>query len=267
MINKFLLKHPKINPFNYSLEKIVRLTTASLRAKPTFLIVGVQKSGTSILYEYICQHPKIKQAFTKKIERIFGKYTEEMVHHSSNYPIIKNDEITGDARQDYSFQPNAGKNLKNILPNVKPIFIIRNPVQRTLSQYNMNKRMNNEILSLEEALEIEDERIKNEWEKIIKNPNHNRRILWNYSYKSKSIYVNYIPEWLEVFPEVLIIKFEALLEDPQRVLSKVFEFLKIDDFLIKEKLYKYKTHKNQKLEEFFSPYNKKLNDILGSEFY
>ena len=105
MANKFLLKHPKINPFNYSFDKIVRLTTASLRAKPTFLIVGVQKSGTSILYEYICQHPKIKRASPKKIERIFGKYTEEMAYHSSNYPILKNDEITGDARQDYSFQP------------------------------------------------------------------------------------------------------------------------------------------------------------------
>ncbi len=267
MTNKFLLKHPKINPFNYSLEKIVRLSTASLRGKPTFLIVGVQKSGTSILYEYICQHPKVKRAYTKKIERIFGKYTVEMGHHSSNYPILKNDEITGDARQDYSFQPNAAKNLKKILPDVKPIFILRNPVQRTISQYNMNKRMNNESLSLDEALEKEEERIRDEWENIIKNPNHDRRKLWNYSYKAKSIYVNYIPEWLEVFPEVLIIKLEALLEDPQRVISKVFKFLKLDDCKIEEKLYKYKTHKNQKLEEFFSPFNKKFNEVLGTDFY
>lgn len=267
MIKKFLLDHPQLNPLNYSAEKIIRLTTSSLRSKPTFLIVGVQKCGTSIVYDYICQHPKIKQAYAKKIEQIFGKYTEEITYHASNYPILKSDEITGDVRQDYSFQPNAAKNLKKILPNVKPIFIIRDPVQRTISHYNMNKRANREILSIEKALEAEDERISGEWEKIMNKPNHNRRILWNYSYKAKSIYANYIPKWLEIFPDTLILKFEEFLEDPQKILSKIFSFLKVKDYQIKIESYKYSIRKNQELEDFFSPLNKKLNEILGKEFY
>lgn len=267
MIKKFLIEHPKLNPFNYSPEKIFRLTTSSFRSKPIFLIVGVQKSGTSIVYDYICQHPKIKRSYGKKIERIFGKYTEEIVYHASNYPILKNDEITGDVRQDYSFQPNAVKSLKKILPNVIPIFILRDPVQRTISHYNMNKRANNETLSLEKALEVEDERISGEWEKIESNPNHNRRALWNYSYKAKSIYVNYIPEWLEIFPDTLVIKFEEFLEDPQKILSNIFSLLKLDDYKINIEPYKYKNYKNKVLEDFFSPFNNKLNDILGRKFY
>lgn len=267
MIKKFLINHPKLNPFNYSAEKIIRLITSSVRSKPTFLIVGVQKCGTSIVYDYICQHPKIKQSYPKKIERVFGKYTEEIAYHASNYPILKNDEITGDVRQDYSFLPNAAENLKKILPNVKPIFILRDPVQRTISHYNMNKRANNETLSLEKALEVENDRISGEWDKIKKNPNHNRRVLWNYSYKTKSMYVNYIPEWIEIFPDTLIIKFEEFLEDPQKILSKIFSLLKVDDYKIKIEPYKYKIYKNQELKNFFVPYNKRLNEVLGKKFY
>jgi len=210
---------------------------------------------------------RLNRHIQKKIERIFGAYTEKITYHASNYPILKNDEITGDVRQDYSFQPNAVRSLKKILSNVRPIFILRDPVQRTISHYNMNKRVNNETLSLEKALESEDERISEEWEKIMNNPNHNRRVLWNYSYKAKSIYANYIQEWLEIFPDTLVIKFEEFLEDPQKILSKIFSLVKVKEYKIKIEPYRYKTYKNQELEDFFSPYNKKLNEILGRKFY
>ena len=180
---------------------------------------------------------------------------------------MKSDEITGDVRQDYSFQPNSAKILKKILPSVLPIFIIRNPVQRTISHYNMNKRSNNETLSLEEALDLEEKRISGEWGKIKNNPNHNRRTLWNFSYKAKSIYVNYIPEWLEVFPDTIIIKFEEFIENPQKILSNVYSKLNLNDHKIRIEPYKYKTYTNQKLEDYFASYNKKLNEILGKKFY
>lgn len=265
MIKKFLLEHPLINPFNYSAEKILRVTTSPLRAKPSFLIVGVQKSGTSILFEYISQHPKIKKAYMEKTERFFGKYTEPIKHHSSNYPILKKDEITGDVRQDYSFQPKAAKTLKNILPNVKPIFILRDPVQRTISHYNMNKQANRESLSLEEALQSEDKRIKKEWESLVKNPNHNRRILWNFSYKTKSKYENYIPEWLEFFPDTLILKYEELLKNTQKVISEVFSYLGVSDYTIKVKPYNFTIYENKKLEEFFSV-DKELRNAFWKKY-
>ena len=63
--------------------------------------------------------------------------------------------------------PLAPERIKKILPDVKIIILLRNPIDRAYSHYNMQKRNNYEKLSFEDAIKLEKERIKDERQKEI----------------------------------------------------------------------------------------------------
>ena len=60
--------------------------------------------------------------------------------------------------------------MKEILPGVKLIVILRNPVDRAYSHYHHELRKNRESLSFEKAIELEKERCAGERERLIKDP-------------------------------------------------------------------------------------------------
>ena len=60
--------------------------------------------------------------------------------------------------------------MKEILPDVKLIVILRNPVDRAYSQYHHTMRMNKETLPFEKAIEAEEERCAGERERLVKDP-------------------------------------------------------------------------------------------------
>ena len=58
-IRKWLLEHPKLNPFLISEVGLKRYMNSSQRVLPNFIIIGAQKSGTTSLHHYISQHPSV----------------------------------------------------------------------------------------------------------------------------------------------------------------------------------------------------------------
>ena len=153
--------------------------------------------------------------------------------------------------------------------------ILRNPVDRAYSQYNDNKRKKMENLSFEEAIKKENERIKDEKEKIIKNPSYNSVAYWSYSYLAKGIYVNQLKEWFKIFPknQFLILDNSELEKNPQNVLKKIFLFLGISDYPIsfkdKKNVGKYREMNSETrkyLSNYFLPYNRQLESLLDKKF-
>ena len=71
----WLLNHPKINPYKWFHPGIFRTLTAPFRVLSDYLIIGVQKGGTSSLYEYLTYHPAVQPAVTKEIH-FFDHYFE-----------------------------------------------------------------------------------------------------------------------------------------------------------------------------------------------
>ena len=61
----------------------------------------------------------------------------------------------------YLFHPLAAERIAAALPDVKLIVLLRDPVERALSQYFHSKRLGLEPLELEEALAAEPKRLAN----------------------------------------------------------------------------------------------------------
>jgi len=251
---------------------------------PDFLIIGAKKSGTTSLYRYLIQHPSIKSATTKEIS-FFDRYFQKGTNwYRMNFPMKKiwmkknsRTELTGEATPTYIYHPHAPKRVYDLLPNVKIIVLLRNPVDRTYSQYNMEANNHtNETLSFEEAIEQEPSRLEGEFEKMQKDGNYFSYNYYTFSYLASSIYADQLERWFKYFPreQFLIINENELEKDAQEVYHKTLKFLKLPKFELKEyqaigkrKYEKINPETRKKLVEFFKPHNERLYKLLGTNFH
>lgn len=124
---------------------IIRWITAPLRTLPEFIIIGAQKAGTTSLYNYLIEHPSIFPAFKKEVLYFDVNYRKGIHWYKSFFPttifkflISKYSNrrfITGEASPYYILYPHAAKRIHSTLPKVKIIILLRNPINRSFSQY------------------------------------------------------------------------------------------------------------------------------------
>ena len=66
-LKNWLLNHPWLNPYGFTKQRFYRNITSPIRILPDFLIAGFNKSGTNSLFEYMGQHPNIKNESRREI--------------------------------------------------------------------------------------------------------------------------------------------------------------------------------------------------------
>ncbi len=253
---------------------------------PDFIIIGAQRAGTTSLFNYLIQHPQILAPESKEThffdnEFQTGKHNFErgLPWYLSFFPrrkSLKNIKKTFEATPAYIFNPLVPKKIFDVLPKVKLIAILRNPTNRALSHYFLQKRKGREKLPLLDALKSEEERL----EPIIRMKDFNSKAYRHFSYKSRGIYINQIERLLKYFPrkQLLIINNENLLIKRVETLKKVFDFIGIDSKinihnsidLEPDNVAYYKnevpSEVYQYLNNFFCPYNEALYKLLGEDF-
>ena len=136
------------------------LIKSESNVNPDFMIIGAMRSGTTSLYNYLIQHPKIIPASEKEIhfftlhyERGLSWYQEQFEKNFPNFSLNKSNEfLTGEGTPAYIRHPEAPKRIAEILPNIKFIALLRNPVERAYSNYKLRVRLGREKLSFKEAI-------------------------------------------------------------------------------------------------------------------
>jgi len=232
-----------------SLKKIVnrkyfeyRQATWHRRLLPDFLIIGAQKSGTSSLHEYLCQHPRLFASPYKKEVHFFdgSAHKEEdnfengETWYRAHFP--SQHELGADSRVfettgTYLFHPLVPQRIFNLLPNIKLIALLRNPTERAISHYFMNKRKNIESLPMLEAFQQEETRL----EKVIEEQDFRKEIYRTKSYKSRGRYAEQLERYLKYFPigQILLLGSEEFFNNPHESLHHVFEFVGVNaDFKV-----------------------------------
>ncbi|MFW9820739.1 MAG: sulfotransferase domain-containing protein, partial [Candidatus Thorarchaeota archaeon] len=266
--------------------KIIKMLTGPIRILPDFLIIGGQRCGTTFYYNCLKQHPNIKTSLRRKEIHFFdNNFHRGLLWYKSYFPtlsskyfykyILSHNIITGEASPYYILHPLVPSRVKSIIPNVKIIILLRNPVSRAYSHYNHEVRRGIEKLSFENAIKREKENIDKELKKIMENEHYYSYVFRNYSYITRGIYISQIKNWMEVFPkdQFLIIKSEDLFENPRDVMRKSFKFLNLRNYenitfkKANQGIYsKLDSDIKSQLNEYFRPYNQQLYDYLGVNF-
>ena len=253
---------------------------------PSFIIIGAQKCGTTSLYKYMVEHPQILPAVRKELH-FFNwvskpgnkKKAEGVDWYLSQFPKIPNGKnlITGEATPTYLVDPHTPQRMFKLLPDVKLIVLLRNPVDRAVSHYHHNRRMSKqrEPLPFEKAIAKESERLKLEKEKLISDENYRSLFHRYYSYLERGVYIEQLERWMSIFPreQFLILKSEDFYENPDVTLQEVFEFLGLSNYQVANKKkynqlpYEPRAPKiRSTLSEYFQPYNTRLEEYLGQKF-
>jgi hypothetical protein len=242
---------------------------------PDYLIIGSSRSGTTSLFEYLMNHPNVEYPTTKQVH-YFDKYSHFGKNwYKMHFPLKWKKGISGDATPYYFNSPNASKKVHELMPFVKIIIMCRNPVDRAYSQYYLEHNGKNETLSFEEAIEKEDDRIKDEYNKMELNPNIHNQKYYTYSYLDSGKYEKHLKKWLEYFPisQFMFIKSEDFYEYPSKVFLEIQKFLNISKYDLPEyKIFRAEKYPNmkpetrKKLEDYFKPHNEKFFKLIGKNF-
>jgi len=248
---------------------------------PNFLIIGAQKCGTTHIFNHLMSHPQIIKPTKKEVNYFSWLYNNGLDWYKNHFPEMHIDDknnkkiLTGEASTNYIFHPLAPIRVKKIIPDVKIILSLRNPIDRAYSQYQMSVRRGFETLSFEDAIDSEEERLKGEKEKIIKNRNDASLSFKKFSYLSRGLYFEQLKNWLNYFPkkQFLIFPVEKLWNDNSKIFSKIYKFIDLPDWDPKIQLKSNEGNypemnpdTRQKLKNFFKPNNQKLYNFLNTKY-
>ena len=259
--------------------------TAKKRILPSFIIIGAQRCGTTSLYDYLSHHPQIIPSPVKELFYFDDYYTRPIEWYKSFFPTQKQREqlerdlvanvITGEASPSYFFNPYSAQRIKETLPDVKLILVLRDPIERAYSHYNHIRRLNREPLSFEEALEKEEQRIAPDIEKLEKDEFYKAPHRRDYSYLTRGYYAKQIKEWWKHFPkeQQLIVQSEEFYRDTPRVYNEIVEYLGLNSYTLPTfeaknalKYAKMAPETKEKLKAYFAPKNEELYELLGKRF-
>lgn len=193
------------------------------------MIIGAQRAGTSSLYRYLAGHPQLQPSIRKETEYFSREFRLGESWYRSHFPVAAPSRITFEATPDYLCFPGAAKRAARLVPQVRLIATLRNPVERAWSHYHHMVRLGFETLSFEEALDAEDARIAADLTAIedsMRRPNDFLR--FNYAYRG--LYAEQLTRWINEFDtaQLHVVVFEQLVEDPGVVLGGVTDFLDVE---------------------------------------
>ena len=203
-----------------------------MKNKPNFIIIGAMKAATTSLYTYLKQHPEVFMPSIKEpmffnnldqedkliLKGRKGKKISTFKEYFSLFKNIKNEKAIGEASPEYIYNSKCARLIKDHLPNVKIIAIIRQPIDRAYSNYLHAKRADREPISnFEFAFNSEEKRIKENWSPL-------------YHYKSKGLYYTQLKRYYDLFPkeQIKVILFEDIKKNPEKITKEVFEYLDVD---------------------------------------
>jgi len=197
-------------------------------------LIGVQKAGTTALASFLSHHPNIclvdgKEAHvfdhpnflksSNKMSYAKSQFTNKLAHH-------KDEQYCMDATPITLFDSTFLMHCYNFNPSAKFIVLLRDPVERAYSHYQMSKSRGEENRSFLSALLQEKKRLREadkDWAF-----SSSLRV---HSYLSRGCYAQQLVQLYRTVPakQVLVLTSSELKNQHANTLQKINRFLEIED--------------------------------------
>lgn len=182
-----------------------------------FVVIGVYKCGTTSFYrmlravDEICLPDEVE----KEVNIFADAETYKMGATSWGKYYSSNEGIFGNLHNEYFVDPNAPRRIYEHNPNAKLIVLIRDPIQRALSQYYFERSLGLERRSI-------DLLVNEELQLFLKTGGVKPGGLLDHG-----CYKRHIERFLQYFPrgQLRIIRLESLIADPDSTMTSCFKFL------------------------------------------
>ena len=182
-------------------------------ALPNLLVIGAAKCGTSALHRYLSLHPDI---FMPEVKELKFFQDPNCLNRLEAYAAAFDGSVPvrGEATPIYTCHPllpGVPERIREAVPDVKLIYLVRDPVERAIATYVEAVVEESETRDIEEAFRYPDDPFN--------------------VYTAQSRYASQYEQFARCFPpeQILVIEQTDLLERRLDTLRRVFRFLEVDD--------------------------------------
>ncbi|HEY9843650.1 MAG: sulfotransferase domain-containing protein [Candidatus Sericytochromatia bacterium] len=236
-------------------------------ARPAFLIIGAQKAGTTSLHNYFAEHPQCLPPRIKEIH--FFNRDENFIQGPDWYLDhfrFESGKLSYETTPAYLFDEQVPARIGAFAPAIRLIAILREPVARAFSAWNMYRKMPphhylHEARSFEQTI----------GDALSGDPTH--------GYLERGRYIEQIQRYLQYFPreQLLLLDFDELTGNPDASLARCSAFLDLNPPLQlpedAKKVYnagKYRESLPEeikdRLQAYFSPFNRQLREAFDLDY-
>jgi len=252
-----------------------RRATASRRALPDFVIVGGQRCGTTSLFESLAKHRVIDASLNKEVHYFDLSFERGVEWYRAHFPLESKlaGRVTFEATPNYLASVHAPKLMQSVIPDVKLIALLRNPVDRAHSSWKLRTYEGSENRPFAEAVEDELTGMTMTYDDVDDDRKAMVARAMRWSYVEKSRYAEHFARWFEFFDreQALILESEALFANPSEGLAAIEAFLGIEhDPTMQLPRTNFTAALaidpgfRQYLNEYFAPHNERLEAMTGT---
>lgn len=199
---------------------------------PNFLLVGATKAATTWLYQCLNDHPEIYVPSLKEVNYFSLKYHRGEEWYKSFFKDVRAEKAIGELSPSYFTNAETPNRIKAFNPDMRLIFMLRDPIERAYSQYCMELRYNTVSENIEQEFDLESVIVQ------------------------ESLYYQQISKYLEIFPQenLKFIIYDDIKTNPEKVLVDLYNFLKVDPSYKNPAIYQqaYIKQPRQKFEKIYT---------------
>jgi hypothetical protein len=193
-----------------------------------FFIVGAQRSGTTYLYHILDEHPQIEMARPMRPEPKFfhtdSLFEKGLSYYEKHFFSDTAIQLKGEKSTTYIESEKAARRIAGCYPQAKILIMLRNPIDRAISNYWFSVNNGLENLPIDQAFFREDERCRDyDPEKISVSP---------YAYLSRGRYIDYLLMYETYFPaeNIKVMLYEQLVGSGSHI-KNLYAFLGVSDLI------------------------------------
>jgi hypothetical protein len=237
------------------------------------LIIGAQRCGTTYLYRLLDEHPEIAMAKPARPEPKFfldsANYAKGLSWYEATYfadaEVVP---VHGEKSTSYIESPEAAKRAAAMIPDAHVVVMLRNPIDRAISNWRFSSSSGLENRPLDRAL-TENLEGPRPWDQ-------SRTSVSPFAYLERGRYIDFLSPWQQSFPGRLQVLFLEEFAGSSDAISRLYRALEVDEWFRPPSL----TSKvnvselpasgidpslEKRLRDYFKKSNEKLREDLGRE--
>jgi hypothetical protein len=218
--------------------------TSRYRMDPGFLVIGGQRCGTTTIFKSLAEHPQVMRP---PVEKGTDYYT---LHHSrgldwyrGHFPLAApaarrtrnvGGPVAFEACTYYLFHPFAMERIAADHPDLKLVAMLRDPVERAYSAYKHELARGFETeTDFVRALELEDERLDGELERMAADADYESLAHRHHAYQRRGRYAEQLARVLDHFDasQLHVMESESFFADPAAQFGRLLDFLGLNPWL------------------------------------
>lgn len=189
------------------------------------LVIGAQRCGTTYLYRVLDEHPEIAMAKPARPEPKFFLDAEKCRrglawYEATYFAGAEAISVHGEKSTSYIESSEAAERAAGLIPNTHALVMLRDPIERGVSNWRFSTESGMEHRPLEQALSENLERPE-PWDPSVTSVSP-------FAYLERGRYVDYLAPWKRFFPGRLQVLFLEEFAGNADAIARMYQAIDVD---------------------------------------